>query len=261
MKRNSTCLKILRYRRDHPFVFYFMTLYLGGIFIYILIFQIWYADYSKPMPLNEVGDFLAGVFAPVAFFYLYLGYIQQGTELKQNTHALKLQAQELQNSVEQQRELVLATKEEIDLNKNEIEHQRRIQHIQAQPFFHFKDSFIDFNEKIKCYFLMFTLYNSRATCRELQIVVLDKSYNDPSKIVLLYPRYDLLLGHSEKDYVFQPRSLGESVKPNQNGAIILELGFKFFDAFDNEQFQIFQFIALPNAKDGKVFIHRMKHED
>ncbi|HHP4933483.1 hypothetical protein [Acinetobacter baumannii] len=261
MKINKTCMKILRYRKDHPFVFYSMILYLGAILGYVIVFHLFFADHSKPMPLNEIGDFLAGVFAPVAFFYLYLGYIQQGTELKQNTYALNLQAKELQNSVEQQRELVLATKEEIDLNKNEIEHQRRIQHIQAQPFFHFKDSFIDFNEKNKCHFLMFTLYNSRATCRDLQIIVLDKSYNDPSKTVLLYPRHDLLLGHSEKEYVFQPRSLGESVKPNQNGAIILELGFKFFDAFDNEQFQIFQFIALPNAKDGKVFIHRMKHED
>lgn len=261
MKRTNFFQILVKYKEDHPFVFYFMMIYLGGILIYILIYLIWFADYNKPMPLNEVGDFLAGVFAPVAFFYLYLGYIQQGTELKQNTRALNLQAKELQNSVEQQRELVLATKEEIDLNKGEIEHQRRIQHIQAQPFFHFKDSFIDFNDRNKNYFLMFTLYNSRATCRDLQVIVLDKTDNDPSKPVLIYPSYDLLLGNNEKEYNFAPRVLSESVKPNANGAIILELRFKFFDAYDNEQSQLFQFMAMPNEKDGEALIHRVKHED
>lgn len=261
MKINKSCLKILRYRKQHPFVFYSMILYLGSILGYVIFFHVYFADYNKPMPLNEVGDFLAGVFAPVAFFYLYLGYIQQGTELKQNTRALNLQAKELQNSVEQQRELVLATKEEIDLNKGEIEHQRRIQHIQAQPFFHFKDSFIDFNISSNNYFLMFTLYNSRATCRDLQVIVLDKTDNDPSKPVLIYPRYDLLLGNSEKEYAFPPRLLSDSVKPNANGAIILELSFKFFDAYDNEQSQLFQFMALSNEKDGEALIHRVKHED
>ncbi|MHC3125753.1 hypothetical protein NL42_19155, partial [Acinetobacter sp. GN11] len=97
---NKSCLKILRYRKQHPFVFYSMILYLGSILGYVIFFHVYFADYNKPMPLNEVGDFLAGVFAPVAFFYLYLGYIQQGTELKQNTRALNLQAKELQNSVE-----------------------------------------------------------------------------------------------------------------------------------------------------------------
>ncbi len=54
------------------------------------------------MPLNEVGDFLAGAFGPVAFLWLVLGFLQQGDELRQGTEALKLQATELKNSVEQQ---------------------------------------------------------------------------------------------------------------------------------------------------------------
>lgn len=124
MKRNRTCLKILRYRKDHPFVFYFMVIYLGGIFIYILIFHVGFADYSKPMPLNEVGDFLAGVFAPLAFLFLYLGYKQQGNELKQNTIALERQATELENSVKEQKRLIeLHEKEQIE------------KHFQVQPEF------------------------------------------------------------------------------------------------------------------------------
>ncbi|MBH3472054.1 MULTISPECIES: hypothetical protein [Pseudomonas] len=34
------------------------------------------------MPLNEVGDFLAGAFGPVAFFWVVLGFVQQGEELR-----------------------------------------------------------------------------------------------------------------------------------------------------------------------------------
>ncbi|WP_214645812.1 hypothetical protein [Acinetobacter terrestris] len=41
--------------------------------------------------LNSLGDFLAGIFAPVAFFWLILGYVQQGKQLDQNTKALEQQ--------------------------------------------------------------------------------------------------------------------------------------------------------------------------
>ena len=67
------------------------------------------------MSLNEVGDFLAGIFGPLAIFWLILGFIQQGKELKQNTEALELQAQELKNSVEQQKELVSVSRQQFSL--------------------------------------------------------------------------------------------------------------------------------------------------
>ena len=37
----------------------------------------------ETMPLNEVGDFLAGVFGPLAILWLVLGFLQQGKELRQ----------------------------------------------------------------------------------------------------------------------------------------------------------------------------------
>ncbi len=37
---------------------------------------------------NEIGDFLSGIFSPIAFLWLILGYIQQGQELKQSTAAI-----------------------------------------------------------------------------------------------------------------------------------------------------------------------------
>lgn len=66
------------------------------------------------MPLNEVGDFLAGVFGPVAFLWLVLGFLQQGEELR-------MQATELRNSVEQQASLAATAKQQIDMQAMERE--------------------------------------------------------------------------------------------------------------------------------------------
>ncbi|WP_374528961.1 hypothetical protein [Acinetobacter sp.] len=70
--------------------------------------------YTLPTSLNELGDFLAGIFAPIAFFWLILGYIQQGKQLDQNTRALEqqekalqLQIDEMKESVKQQKEIAL----------------------------------------------------------------------------------------------------------------------------------------------------------
>lgn len=54
------------------------------------------------LKLNEIGDLAAGVFGPAAFLWLVLGYVQQGKELKLSSDALRLQADELKASVEQQ---------------------------------------------------------------------------------------------------------------------------------------------------------------
>lgn len=86
----------------------------------------------KTLSFNEVGDFMAGSFGPVAFLWLVLGFFQQGEELKNNVEALKLQAEELRHSVEQQKEMVAVTRETLDherkaLEQQEIEYKRRIQ--------------------------------------------------------------------------------------------------------------------------------------
>ncbi len=92
-------------------------------------------DSVRAMPLNEVGDFLAGFFSPVAFLWLVVGYFQQGEELKLNTRALELQVAELRMSVEQQRELVEVTRADMTLTKQahdlEVAREKRM----AQPIF------------------------------------------------------------------------------------------------------------------------------
>jgi len=68
----------------------------------------------SPMQLNQVGDVLAGLFGPLAIFWIVLGFFQQGEELRNSVNTLKLQAKELASSVEQQRELVQVTKQTLE---------------------------------------------------------------------------------------------------------------------------------------------------
>lgn len=59
-----------------------------------------WADFVS-MELNSFGDFCAGVFAPLAFLWLVIGYAQQGEELAHNVTALRQQAEETANLVQQ----------------------------------------------------------------------------------------------------------------------------------------------------------------
>src|SRR5690606_11612457 len=74
------------------------------------------------LELNEIGDFLAGVFGPVAILWLILGFIQQGVEIRQNTIAQHLQAEELRNAVAQQKAMAEATQDQVRIMTAELEH-------------------------------------------------------------------------------------------------------------------------------------------
>lgn len=80
------------------------AIYLFGFF-FVLVVR-W--QELLALSLNELGDFLAGSFGPLALAWLVFGYFQQGDELRQGTEALRLQATELNNSVLQQAELAKA---------------------------------------------------------------------------------------------------------------------------------------------------------
>lgn len=62
------------------------------------------------LELNEIGDFLAGVFAPLGFFWLVAGFYQnskalrmQADELQKSTEAMNFQIEEMKESVDQQK--------------------------------------------------------------------------------------------------------------------------------------------------------------
>ena len=97
-----------------------MRLFWYGLLVSVLYFVmlgavIYFMELGVMTSWNEFGDFLAGAFSPVAFFWLVLGYLQQQKELQQNTKALELQALELKNSVDQYREMVSAFKTQFSL--------------------------------------------------------------------------------------------------------------------------------------------------
>lgn len=87
------------------------AIWLGGIYIFCIKY-----DYKLPNTLNEFGDFLAGICAPLAFFWLILGYVQQGRQLEQNSHAIKLQAEALNLQIEEFKKIV-AIQEKQNLDK------------------------------------------------------------------------------------------------------------------------------------------------
>jgi hypothetical protein len=86
--------------------------------IFVAVYTSWGATLKNLAP-NEFADTIAGVFAPLAFLWLVLGFFQQGEDLRVNGQALWLQGEELRNSVEQQRLLAQAQRD-----ANELEERR-----------------------------------------------------------------------------------------------------------------------------------------
>lgn len=102
----------------------FSALYIFGIYV---VASYKHADFAA-LKLNELGDFLAGVFAPLALLWLVIGYFQQGDELRQNSEALLLQAKELNQAAEHAGGMLeVARKEhELTIEKLNADHQERI---------------------------------------------------------------------------------------------------------------------------------------
>lgn len=106
-------------------------LYLGGIFF----FQREKILEIGALELNAFGDFLAGTFGPLAIFWLVLGFFQQGAELKNSVATLKLQAEELRNSVKAQSELVEVAREQLYHDMDHLRSELRTRKNSLQPRF------------------------------------------------------------------------------------------------------------------------------
>ncbi|WP_460111277.1 hypothetical protein [Pseudomonas sp. S3_H04] len=125
--------------------------------------------------LNELGDFLAGVFGPIAFLWLVLGFLQQGRELKLSSDALRLQADELRASVEQQSHLVDAQKLSLENHERSLDPLLMLQSIKGAH-----------DEEGEFYF-QFKVINKGAYCED---VVINVSSEDFEFSLTPEPLYD-----------------------------------------------------------------------
>ena len=119
--------------------------------VLFLFMMFWPGDKMALREINLWGDTFAGFFAPLAFLWLVLGYMQQGDELRLTRQTLNLQARELENSVkaqlqqaeelknsgEQQRQLVEVYRRMLQAQVEAMESQQRQIRQAQQPRFVF----------------------------------------------------------------------------------------------------------------------------
>ncbi len=109
----------------------FLALIIFSVIWVISAIWLLYSELSKEsfypvnISLNELGDYLAGAFSPLAFIWLVYGYFMQNHELAMNRkellfnrEAIKEQAVELRKSAEEQKELVRIQKLELEVILN-----------------------------------------------------------------------------------------------------------------------------------------------
>lgn len=107
----------------------------GGLLTaaYFYILLVWHSppppycstiEFVRQAPSNEVGDFFAGLFAPVAFLWLVLGYFMQANELRLQRKELALQRKELE-----------ATRGTMESQVSLIAKQTEIEQARVLPYF------------------------------------------------------------------------------------------------------------------------------
>ena len=99
-------------------------------------------DSAKKLSLNEWGDFLAGITAPLALIWIVIGYFLQSEELRLNTRALEAQHDELKRQVSETAILAknserqaIAAEQLAYVNKSETERAALRALAEVQPIF------------------------------------------------------------------------------------------------------------------------------
>lgn len=93
---------------------------LVGTFVWVGVASFVLLLAEPALEQDKIGTILSGWVAPIALLWLVLGYAQQNIELHQNGRALRMQAQELKNAVEQFREQVKALQSSGEYQKADV---------------------------------------------------------------------------------------------------------------------------------------------
>lgn len=124
---------------------------------------------------DEFATFLSGAFAPLAFLWLVLGFRQQGDELQNSARALWLQGEELRNSVEQQRQLVEVSREQLQSERQQRHDDQIEAERAAQPLLVLAQNGGTYSNGQAN--LDYLLTNARSTCSDVVIFVNDEMTN------------------------------------------------------------------------------------
>jgi len=117
----------------------------------------------KTMPLNEIGDFLAGIFGALAFFWLVIGYFMQNQELKNTNDSISLQIKELQSTTAISNRSLL-------LQEEQWKRKKALDHNNSQPKFYCENSNFKINQvSHERYKLRVTIHNEGADATQLMI--------------------------------------------------------------------------------------------
>jgi hypothetical protein len=122
-------------------------LWFSGFIIYALSNEV------HLLELNGLGDYLAGVSAPMAFFWLYLAYTQQSNELRLQREQLTLQKDEIK----------------------QLANESRIQSFYKKM--EFEEGSLDLLSNELCKNLINTQYSDNEQLKQRKLEQLKKSYN------------------------------------------------------------------------------------
>lgn len=120
-----------------------------------------WTDFSS-LKLNELGDYLAGVFGPLALFWVVIGYFQQGEELRSSTT-------ELARSVDALKRQADTAQKRYDAEQaaRDLEQERYKRDISPN----FKLTVVDFSDNAGVRVGEFQLVNRGAAAREVEVKV------------------------------------------------------------------------------------------
>lgn len=206
---------------------HFTALYVGGA---ILIMGARFDELIK-LELNAIGDLSAGLFGPVAFLWLVLGYMQQGRELKLSSDALRLQASELKESVSQQVELNHITRQTL---KN--------QNYALEPVFQviFQDIADEFYEGDHYESANFELWNSGAHCEHIAACVMSSKGEE-----LIAHKYPLFTRDDKK-----PLSLIDTLCEGD----VVELRVSYVKLNGESGTQVFDLEKIPSFDEDESYV-------
>lgn len=119
------------WRRSHPRSRAGVLISIGYLLIMIITVLLRFDAFLK-LELNALGDFLAGTFAPLALLWLVIGYFQQGEELRQNSRALLMQAEELRQAAAHAGGLLDVARREHELAMEKLRAEQRASELAAE---------------------------------------------------------------------------------------------------------------------------------